>query len=165
MKKYKEISNFLDPLDFTIVAPTLLSDFFPWYLVEEKSKTKKDKNIFFSHYFYKDNLQKSNFFEIVIPIIKKINPVSIIEIQAILTTQTDEKIINNYRKDFKKIPENQETAIFYINTNNGTTIFDDNEQFSSKENTLIKFNSSLLYKDSTSTDKLKRILLIFNYII
>jgi hypothetical protein len=56
------------------------------------------------------------------------------------------------------------TGIFYVNTNNGKTIFDTGEEISSEENKYIEFDSRKLHTGTTCTNQKRRMVINFNYI-
>ena len=63
-------------------------------------------------------------------------------------------------------PKNINTSIFYLNTNNGITIFEDTkEEVESVSNRMITFPGYLKHTGTTPTDKdvPHRILINFNY--
>ena len=55
------------------------------------------------------------------------------------------------------------TAVFYINSNNGLTVFENGKQNKSIENSLVEFNSLLTHTGTTSTDTKVRCLINLNY--
>ena len=55
------------------------------------------------------------------------------------------------------------TAVFYVNTNNGYTIFESGEKVSSVENRMVIFDSNILHTGTTCTDERVRCVLNFNY--
>ena len=57
------------------------------------------------------------------------------------------------------------TAIFYINSNNGYTIFKDTkEKVKSVPNRLLKFDTRMKHSGVSSTDEKRRVVINFNYI-
>ena len=68
-----------------------------------------------------------------------------------------------FHKDIDNNLENQKTGIFYINTNNGKTIFESGEQVDSVENRMIIFPGSLMHTGTTHTDTNIRCLINFNW--
>jgi hypothetical protein len=56
------------------------------------------------------------------------------------------------------------TGIFYVNTNNGKTIFDTGEEINSEENKYVEFDSTKLHTGTTCTDQKRRLVINFNYI-
>ena len=59
--------------------------------------------------------------------------------------------------------ENQKTGIFYMNTNNGKTIFEDGEEIDSVENRMVIFPASKRHAGTTHTDTICRCLINFNW--
>ena len=57
-----------------------------------------------------------------------------------------------------------ETAIFYINTNNGFTRFEDGYFVDSIENRLVVFDSTQKHQAVSQTDSARRVVINFNYI-
>ena len=55
------------------------------------------------------------------------------------------------------------TAIFYINTNNGYTQFENGTKVKSVENRIVCFPSNLYHRGYTCSDELRRVLINFNY--
>ena len=60
--------------------------------------------------------------------------------------------------------ENSKTSIFYMNTNNGYTKFEDNgEIVKSVQNRMITFDSSIIHSGSSCTDEYNRLVLNINW--
>ena len=55
------------------------------------------------------------------------------------------------------------TSIFYVNTNNGYTEFEDGTIVRSIENRFVEFSGDTLHRGVSSTDVKKRIVINFNY--
>jgi hypothetical protein len=161
--KVKEIKNFLEKEDFEILKNTLISYTFPWYL--NKVVDLKDPQNQFTHLFYNDLNINSNFYNLVLPIVNKIKPISIVRIKANLLFKTEKIIEHGFHTDVKDPKKFIHTGILYINTNNGYTKFKkDNFKISSEENKFVCFNSSDLHTGSTCTDEEVRIVINFNFI-
>ena len=56
------------------------------------------------------------------------------------------------------------TAIYYVNTNNGYTYFEDGQKVESVENRLVIMPSNLPHAGATCTDELRRVVINFNYL-
>ena len=57
------------------------------------------------------------------------------------------------------------TSIFYVNTNNGYTKFEDGTKVESVANRMITFPSNMKHTGTSCTDEKKRIVINFNYYI
>jgi hypothetical protein len=118
-------------------------------------------NFQFTHLFYKNNSPASNYLEILDPILRKLNIVSLVRVKANLSTVSGNIEQHNFHID---VPDkNCTTAIFYLNSNNGLTVFEDGTVIKSVANRLIRFSSGLNHTGTTCTDSKIRCLINFNY--
>ena len=77
---------------------------------------------------------------------------------------TDEPSQSPYHQDQSKNP-NHKIAIYYINTNNGYTIFEHNKQkVESIANRLVMFHGSLVHAGCSTTNQKRRVVLNLNYL-
>ena len=162
---YKIIDDFLNKSDFLKIKESLLSDEFPWYYTKVLDRTPvsmeaKEYNFQFTHTFYKDSKPISNGIFLLDPIINAISPNNILRIKANLNINTEKIIEHGHHIDF----DDCTTAIFYVNSNNGKTIFQNGSVVESLENRLLIFNSNLLHSGTTCTDENVRCVINFNYI-
>ena len=147
-----------------------MGDFFPWYLndfvLEENYNKENKKNQYqFTHGFYRDYSPNSSYFEVLQPIISKIKPAALLKIKANLNPRAESHIEHGYHVDYKKSLPNQRTAVFYVNTNNGYTLFEDGTKVESVENRFVSFKTSINHTGSTCTNENVRVLINFNYIL
>jgi hypothetical protein len=156
----KVIQNCLNKEDFVNLKNLMISKIFPWYITWGIAYSDK-KDYQFTHNFYKDYEIKSNYFNLLKPILKKLNIASIIRIKANLLIKSNKIIKHGFHVDYDI--KNAKTAIFYINTNNGFTEFKNKKISKSEENKLIVFNSNLEHTGTSCTDEVFRIVINFNY--
>ena len=111
---------------------------------------------------YSDDEPKSDMFHLIRGIMMndKFNFKSLIKIKANLSFRTTEKIIHGYHVD---VPYECKTAIYYLNTNDGCTMFEHGREVGSVENRLVIFNSQLAHTGTTCTDQKIRSVINFNY--
>jgi len=164
MKNFQIVDNFLDPDDFIFLKSQIENDSFPWYyskvISNDLSITMDERyNYQFVHIFYKDQKQNSLKFEILDKLIKKINPKYLLKIKANLTTVSHEIIEHGYHNDFTDAI----TCVFYLNSNNGYTKFEDGTVVSSIENRAVFFDSNFLHTGTTVTDQPYRIVININF--
>ena len=76
-----------------------------------------------------------------------------------MKTETLKKHI--FHKD--DVNDNINVALFYINTNNGYTEFEDGTIINSKRNRLVLFPCKLKHRSTTTTDTRERINININY--
>jgi hypothetical protein len=158
----KVIDNFLDRKDFEHLKSTMLGTYFPWFFNEMKTDFLDSKfNFQFTHLFY-DNLKpNSPHFDLLHPLIHRLNPAALIRIKANLTPVTHEKIVYDYHVDYTDIK--CKTAIFYLNSNNGKTLFKDGTEIDSIENRLVFFDAACVHTGTSCTDEKVRCVINLNY--
>ena len=167
--KLKVHNNFLEKKDFKNIQSLLISDNFPWYFNKRKVVNDFDKifNFQFTHIFYKDFEIKSNYFEVLRPLINKLKPISIIRVKVNLTTPYTQIVSHAFHTDINQVQNRDKdikVGIFYINTNNGKTIFSNKTEIESIENRFIEFPISEIHAGTTHTDTKSRIVLNINWI-
>jgi hypothetical protein len=145
----------------------MLSDDFPWYYTSFKvgrNFTHLDDARYdfqFIHNFYNRFHARSPYLEILDPLINSINPSAIVRIKANITTVTEKPVIFAHHVDFEEF--DGETAIFYVNSNDGQTIFQSGEKIDSVENRLVTFPANLMHTGTTCTDQKVRCVINLNY--
>lgn len=164
--KPKIIDNFLSKEELLNIKSTLLDSSFPWFyndfILEKGSKECEDfYNYQFTHSFYMNDFQTSNYFSLVSPIITKLNIRSLLRIKANLTPRADKNILQGFHCDYD-YPDSF-TSIFYVNTNNGFTEFRDGTKINSIENRLVKFDAKTQHSGVTTTDEKVRCVININY--
>lgn len=143
------------------IKNVLTSNEFPWF-IHKGIVHKEEKNYQFAHIFHHKNQINSTFFvSLINPILKILNPISIIKIKANLLPKSDKIIEHGMHIDFTN--KNSKTAIYYVNTNNGYTKFENKKKILSEENKLIIFNSTVKHTGTTCTDEDYRMVINFNY--
>jgi hypothetical protein len=166
---YKVIDNLLPADEFKIIQERMLSTGFPWYY--NTSVNQAYGNILdntgdfqFTHVFYKDFRPNSDeFINVMWPVLQRIQPASIIRIKANLLTKESTIVEHGLHTDIPDLKIPCKTAIFYINTNNGYTIFEDGTKINSLENRLVIFDSNMLHSGSSCTDAKVRCVINLNY--
>ena len=129
-----------------------------------KNRMCEEKEAFFwTHTFHDRQRVESQYFDILFPLLDKINPKALVRIRANCNTITDRIIEHGYHTDIP--PEsNCNTSIFYVNTNNGYTLFEeDGFKVQSVENRLCTFPCSVRHSSTTATDVTQRVVINFNY--
>ena len=111
---------------------------FPWYF-HDGVTTKNDKKCYFTHILYSFDKINSQFYKNIVPeFIEKLKIKKLLRVKLNLYTQTHKIIGHHYHIDFQK-PHT--TALFFINENNGFTIFKKPfKKIKSEENKCVIFN-------------------------
>lgn len=164
MSEIKIIDNFLPEKEFAYIQEAMMSAWFAWFYNDHVTFKEEDhliNNFQFTHAFFA-NYEKSNQYQLIEPLIRKINPTGLVRVKANLGTRTEEHVEHGFHVDYD-VP-NLTTAIFYINDNNGYTKFVDGKKVESKANRFIEFNSQKLHTGVSQTDTKARVAINFNYI-
>ena len=174
--------NFLEQKDFDELQTLIMGGIFDWhygesnvYPVGELDSDGKiiypkevDKNKFqFVHTFYHAPALHSHFLEKLQSIVKIIQPISLIRIKANLLTRTPNIVENGFHVDMTNVPEEKikqlTTSIFYMNTNNGYTKFEDGTEVESVANRMVTFPANMKHTGTSCTDENTRVVINFNY--
>jgi hypothetical protein len=155
------IDNFLQKEYLNKLKSIFLSDTFPWYY--QKGKIYVDDPHFqFTHSFLNDFEEKPNssWFKEIIPFLHHLKAKNIYRMKLNMTFK--EKVIKTFPMH---VDLNYDclTSVFYLNTNNGKTIFNNGKEINSVENRLIVFPSHLLHSGTTHTDEDIRVVLNSNF--
>ena len=161
-EKFDELQALIMNRKYTGNKPPL-----SWTYNEGIDYEKEDKNRFqFTHMFYFNGISTSPYMEKLAPILKIITPISLWRIKANLLTRTPEIVENAFHTDITQSEEKLKqftTSIFYINTNNGYTKFEDGTKVESVANRLVTFPANMKHKGTSCTDEKRRIVINFNY--
>lgn len=168
IKKPIVIDNFLDEKIFKDLSNLMLSDNFDWYYnnfisYENEKLDKNVQNYQFIHMFYKENYGiTGHSFSIIEPILKKLNIKLLIRVKANLNPKTEvAKMLGSYHVDSDL---DSTTAIFYVNTNNGFTKFENGDVVNCVSNRIVLFHSSLRHVGFSCTDKNLRVVTNINFL-
>ena len=163
MYKLEIKDNFLDNKHLIQVDELIDDPYFAWYLHEEQVVGEND-GCWFSHLIYEFDEPKSVFCDPVIKIFKNyLRYVYLYRITVNLLLKQENPSISAFHTDFGdeiKIT----TAIFYLNTNNGYTEFENGDKIDCIRNRLIMFPVNTLHRAVGCTDVNKRIVLNFNFL-
>ena len=169
---YELVDNFLDKEELESVESVLLSNKFPWFLnpqIDKKSSYYVGRdNLQFSHTAYAKDHRKSDQLQHFGCLLERMNIFTLLRIKVNYLSRTEKIVTHDFHVDIEdsNAPKNINTSIFYLNTNNGVTIFEDTkEEVESVSNRMITFPGYLRHTGTTPTDKdvPHRILINFNY--
>jgi len=155
------IDNFLDKESFEEIQNLLMGSDFDWYFSDVITSDSNNVDDFqFCHSFYRDGSPGIRY-RVIEPLIQKIAPFALIGVKANLLTKTNILREYGYHIDVKR--DNVTTAVFYINTCNGYTLFRDGSKVESKANRLVIFDAQMEHTGSSCTDKHTRVVINLNY--
>ena len=170
--------NYLSTEDFDLLKNTLLGSDFPWYLCptkvlyDKESIVEEKYNYQFTHIFYNNYTVRSDWFNIIAPLVIPIvipgKTIELVRIKANLLPATHDIIQYDYHTDIEYTNDfddfEKNTAIFYVNTNNGFTMFANGTKVESVENRLVAFSADNQHTGTTCTDQRTRCVINLNYI-
>ena len=162
--------NFLDEIHLIQLDELINNPYFAWYLQKEQVKGAND-GCWLRHLIYEANVPKSNFYDPMIVIFKDyLKYVSLCRITVNLLLRQELPSISDFHTDFQNDitildEKNITTAIFYLNTNNGSTEFKDGNKIDCVRNRLITFPTPTPHRAIGQTDVTKRIVLNFNFVL
>ena len=152
--------NFLPNEDINFINKIMTSDSFPWYFRPTQVKNSLKDTPFLSHTFFYNGNKNSEFFFFIEPILKKLKIKNILNIRANLSLRGLFYCawhVDDFTKNLK-----HNTAIFYLNTNNGYTEFKDSK-IKCQKNKIIVFEANKEHRAVGQTDKPTRMVINFNY--
>ena len=162
----KVVDNFLPSIEFDMLQQTLLSQNFDWYF-NDGVVGPSDEQYQFVHQFYKQTTQDdiggptSKYANIFIPVLGTLRSTGLVRIKANLNPKTPEHEYGGFHTDFES--DHASTAVYYINTNNGWTEFEDGTKVESVENRMVIFDCHMKHTGVTCTDEKRRVVVNFNY--
>ncbi len=160
------IDNFLDYNTFLDIKKEIYGPNLPWFhneflVYEDELEENNSWNWQLTHTFYHESIPRSDKFQILKPILIKLNPSAIVKIKANLMPRTDNIIVHKFHVDIDNFKG--KTAVYYINNNNGYTILEDGTKIESVENRMVIFDSIIKHTGTSCTDVRNRCVLNFNY--
>ena len=159
--------NFLEQNEFDELQTFMMSNEFAWFFCDIIDYNRGPGEFQFFHMFYFSHAPQSPFCEQLRPILIALNPLAIWRIKANLLTRTHDIVENTFHIDIGDLSEEKlkqwTTAVFYVNTNNGYTKFEDGTKIESVANRMVIFPSNLKHTGTSCTDDKARIVINFDY--
>jgi|TARA_R100000149_G_C5875211_1_gene138967 hypothetical protein len=161
MQDYKIIDNFLSKEEHKSLYDIMTGSEFPYYYNSKINSHDVDGALpsYFTHVFYNFHTP-TQAIGLIEPIIKKIQIKSLIRIKANLYPWTEKLQIHSAHTDYEFTHKG---AIYYLNTNDGKTILEDDTQIDSVANRMLFFDASKKHKSTNTTNTKSRININFNY--
>jgi hypothetical protein len=164
------IDNFLDEEYFFAIKSFITSQHFPWFYMnfltfdEESEYSDPEAYLFYHKFCDAQHSVQSEHFHLLDPIFIKLNAKKIIRVKCNLTPKKEIILQNRFHTDFSRgAYPGAKTAVYYINTNNGYTLFRDGTKVESVENRMVIFDQQMAHTGTSCTDKSNRIVLNINY--
>jgi hypothetical protein len=155
------IDNFLSIEDWKAIHDAMLGEDFPWFFHSDVADVGENlDHYYFSHVFYWQHAVNSAKFNILTPLMSKINPAALIRVKGNLYPNLNKPVVNNKHIDMEY---KHRGAIYYINTNNGKTILEDGTEIDSVANRIVFFDSFRPHSSTHCTDEKVRININLNF--
>ena len=173
MSSIKIYDNFLDEYDATNLERIFCDESgIPWHYqstvvsdYDDEDINDSDYNFQFTHRIYNDFEFVSEFKKFIFPIFTKLGVKVLIRAKFNLRPRAPriyESVMHNDIPNFNgDLP--YKTAIYYLNSNDGYTIFESGEKINSVANRIISFDGEVKHAGTTCTDKNNRVVLNINY--
>tara|TARA_B100000214_G_C23693380_1_gene501893 strand:+ start:102 stop:623 length:522 start_codon:yes stop_codon:yes gene_type:complete len=149
----------------------ILNPRFPWYIGkilddENQLSCSSKYNYQFCHHFVgelPDNpfSEKAPTIELLYPIVKHMRVHAWKRIKGNLNPRTSSIIKHGFHIDYDN--KHMKASIFYLNTNDGYTEFEDGTKIESIANRLVTFPANLKHTGTTCTNIPFRVVINFNY--
>jgi hypothetical protein len=161
-KNFEIIDDYLDKKTFDQIKYQIVySETINWNLSVGTSSAISNDGVYFTHKIYWQFKPLSQYFDIISPLIQKLNPFSINRIKINFYPKTENILQHDFHTDGNI---SHKGAIFYLNSNNGKTIFSDGTEIESIQNRMLLFDPTILHKSTTCTDDcVGRYNINFNY--
>ena len=157
--KLKIIKNFLKNEEFNLIKNVVMGDSFPYFFSNQVGHEHDNKNFYFYHAFYNENLPVGNYFNLIKPIINKLDILSLIRAKANCFPKSEKLIKYDKHRDFNF---KHKGAIYYLNTCDGGTYIGD-KFIPSIENQILLFDPSNSHQSTNCTDEKCRFNININY--
>lgn len=159
------VDEFVKPHEHMVIEAALLGNDFPWAVGEGDVSGAGDaewnhRDIYFYHSLFDRYAMSSEWLSTIHPIIGKLNPMALVRVRANLDIGRSVAHQHGFHHDF----DNVVSAVYYVNTNNGGTLFDNGDFVESKANRIVIFDSNLKHTGQTPTDVRSRFVLNINYL-
>jgi len=158
--------NFLNIKEYNEVYNLFTGTSLPWSYNYDVVRGYIDQstdslyNFQFIHSFYRGHRPTSEYFDSLLPILSKLNIKALIRVKANLTPKSDILYEHGMHTD---IDIDCTTALYYVNSNDGYTKFQDGTKIESVRNRLVTFPSAMQHTGTTCTDSKLRVVINFNY--
>lgn len=158
------IDNYLPENYFRSLQDLILGNSFPWYwypyvnVPDEERKHSQFTHGFF-HYL-QDNPWNSSYCKEIEDLIHSFKWEEILRVKANLIPQTATNIVSGFHVDDLNP---HKVAIFYVNSSDGWTLFENGDRINCVENRIIFFDGSIKHSSVTSTNTQVRVVININY--
>tara|TARA_R110002096_G_C14164438_1_gene685263 strand:- start:21 stop:554 length:534 start_codon:yes stop_codon:yes gene_type:complete len=164
----KIVDNFLDQSEFEKIQEVMMGDNFAWFYTDGIVSKEDGLGKFqLTHQMYKDGEPRSSNIKLMYPILNILKPIAIYRIKANFRAGTLKNEESLFHTDMGFLPKEKvkqwTTSIFYINTNDGYTLFKNGTKVESVSNRMVTFPADMTHCGTSCTNKKTRVVINFNY--
>jgi hypothetical protein len=152
--------NFISKKNSDTIHKEFLSNIFPWYYIPKQCEDIKNNTPFLSHTFFQDGQVSSSAMFLIDSIIKKLKIKKLLNVRANLCLRGNTKCAWHTDKFTDNLKH--KTAIYYVNSNNGYTEFE-NKKIKCEKNKIIVFDANKKHRAVGQTDTDTRMVINLNY--
>jgi hypothetical protein len=160
---YEIVDNFLPEEEYKKIFEVMKDTGFDWHLADKITIEQKEKDIFFylCHIFYNQtSLYQSTFFQLMFPLLKKIDPKALIRVKANLYLNQGLGVVEH--AEHTDYPFTHKGALYSLNTCDGYTKIG-KEKIPSVKNRIIFFDPSIPHCSTSCSDSKTRMNININY--
>ena len=159
--------NFLTHTEYEALYNVFGDQDVNWYyndFINSPMDDDSDYNFQFVHpiYHYNKSETKSPYKKLIDPILSKLNVETLLRLKFNMNIRTKEIIESNFHVDLDL--NTYKIAIFYLNSNDGYTLFECGRKIESVANRVAIFDGKLKHCGTSCTNQKNRIVLNINYI-
>lgn len=161
------VDNYLDPEVFLALSTAIMSPTFPWencqILKDPPANFPPECNQQYVHGFYLQNAKRvyrSHHLGLIQPLVAHIGPRRLIKVKVNATKRQSKQVAYASHTDTQQ--PDATTAVLYLNTNNGYTLFEDGRKVESVANRMVFFDAALPHSGVHCTDADRRLVLNIN---
>ena len=159
------IDNVLNKYDWDKIYPVVSGMDFPWFwspgVISDSTCNELDNYQFCNTVYYPPQIIQSNYLTTLSPIWQSLEMRSLLRLKLNMNPRTTEIVEHGYHVDFPW--EDSYSGVFYFNTNDGYTKFEDGTKVESIANRMVIFPANIKHTGTTCTDQQSRIVLNINW--
>ena len=165
---HRVVDNFLTHHELAHLQEVYLEDDFPWFwgpttvpYEGSNCENELDNYQFCNTVYYPPQIIQSNYLTTLSPIWQALEMRSLLRLKLNMNPRTTEIVEHGHHVDFPW--EDSYSGVFYFNTNDGYTKFEDGTKVESIANRMVIFPANIKHTGTTCTDQQSRIVLNINW--